>query len=220
MRRLLFYSWFLLIVRPFVRLVLGVAVIGGRHLRIDAPAIIIANHNSHLDAAVLMDLMPLRKLHRVRPVAAADYFEQTRLRRIVFQSCMNVLPIRRDRVTREHNPLRAMVEAIGRGETLILFPEGRRGEPEKRSAFQNGIAHLILKCPDVPVVPVFMRNLGFSLPRGDFVPVPMFCDVFVGRPRTFTGTRDEIMEKIEATFARLRAAAERLHPSAPPEDDR
>ncbi|MCI0676258.1 MAG: 1-acyl-sn-glycerol-3-phosphate acyltransferase [Phycisphaerales bacterium] len=212
--------WFLLIVRPVVRLLIGVAVFGREHLKLDRPTIIIANHNSHLDALVLMDLFPLRALNSVRPVAAADYFTRHPVTNFIWRACMNVLPIRRDKVSKTHNPLKAMIDALDAGQSIILFPEGTRGEPEQLSKFQTGIAHLVAKRPDVPVVPVFMRNLGFSLPRGDLILVPLFCDVFIGRPRHFSGDRQTIMSHVADCFAKLQALAERLRPSDLPEDDR
>jgi 1-acyl-sn-glycerol-3-phosphate acyltransferase len=220
MRNLLLYLWFGLIVKPVSRLFLGVSVHGREHLRIAEPTIFVANHNSHLDAAVLMDLMRLRDLPKVRPVAAADYFEQGPIRGFIWTRCMNVLPIRRDKVTRRHNPLQAMLDALDAGTSLILFPEGTRGDPEKLGEFRTGIAHVLAKRPHTPVVPVYMRNLGFAMPRGDLIIVPMFCDVYVGPPRIIGGNRSEIMQHLTETFAALIAQADALRPTTVPADDR
>ena len=59
-------------VRPMLK-ILGVRV-RRRALVPPGPCLVVANHNSHLDAAVLMSLFPLRRLPHVHPVAAADYF--------------------------------------------------------------------------------------------------------------------------------------------------
>lgn len=214
------YLWFNLLARPIVRLVIGVSVFGRERLKHESPVIIVASHNSHLDAIVLMDLLPRACLYTTRPVAAADYFQKHPVRRFIFETCMNAVPIRRDIVTKSSNPLTAMLEAIDAGNSLVIFPEGSRGEPERMAELKTGVAHLIHKRPDVPVIPVFMRNLGFSLPRGDIVLVPMFCDVYVGKPRTITGARAEIMRQIAASFDELRVVAERVHPAEAPADDR
>jgi 1-acyl-sn-glycerol-3-phosphate acyltransferase len=220
MRNLLLYLWFVLIIKPIVRVFLGVSVHGREHLRFNQPTIYVANHNSHLDAAVLMDLMRLRDLPKVRPVAAADYFEQGPIRNFIWKRCMNVLAIRRDKVTRTCNPLEAMLDALDAGTTLILFPEGTRGDPEKLGEFKTGIAHVLAKRPHTPVAPVYMRNLGFAMPRGDLIIVPMFCDVYLGPPRIIQGGRGEIMQHLTNAFHELTAQADALRPAEAPPDDR
>jgi 1-acyl-sn-glycerol-3-phosphate acyltransferase len=220
LHRIMFYAWFWLIVKPIVHLLIGVAVFGRHSLNLREPSIIVANHNSHLDALVLMDLLPARCLCKVRPVAAADYFEKTRMTSFIWRWGMNVLPIRRDKVTRTHNPLQAMVDRLDAGESLLLFPEGTRGEPERLSKFQTGIAHVLEKRPNVPVIPVLMRNLGFSMPRGNLVVVPLFCDVFIGKPRQLQGQRAEVMRQLQECFDDLIAVADRLRVSEAADDDR
>ncbi|MES9854313.1 MAG: 1-acyl-sn-glycerol-3-phosphate acyltransferase [Candidatus Thiodiazotropha sp. L084R] len=52
MSRLLQFLFFILIVKPLVLIVLGLNVRRKTHLPAEGPAIIIANHNSHLDTIV------------------------------------------------------------------------------------------------------------------------------------------------------------------------
>lgn len=197
-------AFFLLIVRPVLLIVLGMNVRGREHLPTNGPAIIVANHNSHLDTLTLMALFPLRDLPRLRPVAAADYFLQNKWLAWFAMNIIAILPIERGGMKR--NPLADMEEALDRGEILILFPEGSRGEPEKRAEFKRGVAYLARARPDVPVHPVFMHGLGKALPRGSLILVPFNCDVIAGAPfRYGESTTAAFMETLEERMLDLAA---------------
>ena len=85
-----------------------------------------------------MTLFPLRLLPKVRPIAAADYFLRNRLLAWFSLKIIGILPIDRHQKGVHTDPLAGMVEALGRGDIVIVFPEGSRGEPEKLGEFKTG----------------------------------------------------------------------------------
>lgn len=194
---------FALAIKPFMALFIGLRVRGREHLATSEPFVLIANHSSHLDTISLLSLFPLNRLRRIRPVAAADYFERNRFVSVFTKTLFNILPIARKNITTENNPLRRMREAIEAGDSLIIFPEGTRGSGEQIGEFRSGVAHLIEKMPDVPVIPAYLVNMGRSLPKGEFIPVPFFCEIRIGPPRLYSGSRQDITKALETAVREL-----------------
>ena len=211
MNRLLRSLFFWLVVRPVILVGLGLNVRHRERLPGSGPAIVIANHNSHLDTMVLMTLLPSHLLPRVRPVAAADYFLKNRVLAWFALQIVGILPIVRGGRAAGSDPLAEVHAALGRGEIVLLFPEGSRGEPERLADFKSGVFHLAAAHPEVTVVPVFLHGLGKSLPKGSAVPVPFFCDVFVGGPLPPPADKriymQELRERMDALACEGRFAA-------------
>ena len=195
---------FALLVRPFMALFIGLRVRGREHLPQSGQFILIANHSSHLDTASLLSLLKITELRRVRPVAAADYFERNAFISILSKTIFNILPIARKDIKSENNPLRSMQAALEAGQSLIIFPEGTRGTGGELGPFRSGVAHLIEKMPDVPVVPAYLVNMGRSLPKGEFIPVPFFCEARIGPPLIINGSRQEIIRSLETAVRELK----------------
>jgi 1-acyl-sn-glycerol-3-phosphate acyltransferase len=172
--------FFWLVIRPVVLIGLGLNVRHRERLPRAGPAIIVANHNSHLDTVVLQTLFPSRLLPRLRPVAAADYFLKNRFIGWFALKIIGIIPIERKGRAPDEDPFTAVHTALEAGDMVILFPEGTRGQPEELGEFKSGVAHLAKQHPQVPVIPIHMHGLGKAMPKGSIVPVPFYCDLFVG----------------------------------------
>lgn len=194
-----------LVIRPVVLVVLGINVRRRHRLPRKGPAILVSNHNSHLDTVVLMSLFRLRDLARVRPVAAADYFLRNPLLAWFSRTVMGIIPLQRA-ISREEaaGALDPIVAALEAGDIVVIFPEGTRGEPEEMGRLKNGVSRLAERCPEVPVIPIYLHGLGKALPRGEFLLVPFFIDVFVGETLGWVGDRARWMTSLTESLASLR----------------
>ncbi len=197
--RRVFFSF----IRLLLILLLGMTVRRRNLLPEKGPAIVVANHNSHLDTLMLISLFRLKRLPNIRPVAAADYFMKNKALAWFATRVIGIIPLERESASRSYDPLQPCCDALDRGDVIILFPEGSRGEPEQLSQFKKGIAHLAERYPNVPVTPVFIHGLGKALPKDDFVLVPFFCDIFVGEALLFKTGRLEFMETLGQSFRAL-----------------
>jgi 1-acyl-sn-glycerol-3-phosphate acyltransferase len=169
---------FALIIRPFLSVFMGLAVRHRQNLPDKGPAIIVANHNSHLDTLSLMAQMPLRALWQVRPVAAADHFGSGPaglFARFILQAIL--IDRRCGLGVKALDPVLA---ALDEKRIIIFFPEGSRGAPEVLGSFRHGISHLAQARPDVPVIPVYLHNMGKCMPKGSWLFVPFKCQMIAG----------------------------------------
>lgn len=198
--RFLFFTFF---IRPIALIVLGLNVRHRERLPTSGPAIICANHNSHLDTLVLMTLFSTQMLPQLRPVGAQDYFFRYGWLKWFSMKIIGIIPLDRQiRKTKTH-PLAPISDSLERGEIVILFPEGSRGEPEEIGEFKSGIAHLAKKHPDVPIYPIYMHGLGKALPRGEAILVPFFCDIFVGEPIRYAGDKATFVSDLSTSVDEL-----------------
>lgn len=203
MKKYLKILFIVVIVRPVVMLLLGLNTIGREQLPLKGPAVIVANHNSHLDTMVLLSLFPLSILHKVRPVAAADYFLRNRWMAWLSLNCIGIIPLNRSGIATKESLFADCHKALDNKEILIIFPEGSRGDPEQMGNIRKGVYHLVKDRGDTNVIPIVMHGLGRALPRGESLLVPFNCDVVIGPRLPRANDSNRFIENLAKAFSNL-----------------
>jgi 1-acyl-sn-glycerol-3-phosphate acyltransferase len=194
---------FFVVVKIVVLLIIGLQIRHLDRLPKSGAAIIVANHNSHLDTLILMSLFSLSMLHNIRPVADEQYFlHQNRGLAWFATQVLNIIPVARESLCHRTFRDRATA-ALGAQQMLILYPEGTRGEPETLATLHSGIAHLAKHHPQVPIIPVFLHGAGKALPKGEWLMVPFICWVLIGEPLYWSGSKPNFMQELRDRFASL-----------------
>ena len=132
--------------------------------------IVVANHNTHIDTFILFRLFALARVDSVRVVAAKDYFSKG-FCGLVGRALFNLILVDRGASNAEE-AMAPIHDVLNRGDSLILFPEGSRGEPGVLQRFKTGIGKIAMDFPDIPVFPVYLHGIEKTLPKGGSVPVP------------------------------------------------
>lgn len=188
---------------PVSCLWLGIHVRHRERLPLRGPAIVAANHNSHLDILALLSLFPLSAIHMVQPAAAADYFCKNAMIKWFALNLVGIIPVMRGGSKGDCDPLDDCYRALEQGKILVIFPEGTRGEPEQMAELKCGIWYLAKRFPEIPVIPIFMRGLGKSMPRGASIPIPMFGSMAIGRALHGNLEKSVFMAQLKERFHQL-----------------
>jgi 1-acyl-sn-glycerol-3-phosphate acyltransferase len=164
-----------------------------------------ANHSSHMDAIIIWSSLPQEVRALTRPVAAKDYWMAGPVRRFMATKLFNAILIDRTNIKAHQSPVDYMIREIGHEHSLIVFPEGSRGDGREIGEFKSGLYYLAKKRPDLELIPVHLNNMNRVLPRGEVLPVPLLTCITFGPPLWL-----EAGEPKADFLARAREAVRRL----------
>ncbi len=167
---------------------------GEEHLWSERPAVFIFNHQSALDA-VLMIKMVRRDVTGVgkKEIKSNPIFGP------VFGAAGVVFIDRFDR-KKAIEALKPAVQALREGRSLVIAPEGTRSLTPRPGPFKKGAFHIAMQA-GVPIVPVVFRNVLDAMPKDATVVRPATIEVVVLPP---IDTREWRVEEIDRHIAEVR----------------
>ena len=166
-----------------------------------------ANHQSHFDWVLIWASLPRELRAATRPIAARDYWTSSPLKTWLTSNVFNAIYVSRTRSTPDEDPLEPLVEALSRGDSLVIFPEGTRSNKGEPQVFKAGLFHLAEQFPQVKLIPTWIDNVQRVMPKGEVVPVPILCTVTFGAPMQLQEGEDK-----RAFLERARAEVMALKP--------
>lgn len=201
-----------LVLRGWMRLYHRLCIDGHENLPESGSFILVCNHTSHLDTLSILCAIPLTKINRAFPAAAADYFFSSVPRSAVSAILINALPF--DRQVKGAESLTVCSELLANeGNILIIFPEGTRTTTGDMGRFRSGIGRLVVGT-DLPVVPCHLDGGLRAWPKGKLWPRPFRLHLRIGRPRTYVNLEKtsesvfKICSDLERRVAELGRASE------------
>ncbi|MDT8412757.1 MAG: lysophospholipid acyltransferase family protein [Vicingaceae bacterium] len=206
MQKLVLNIIYSFLLRGFLKIFVGVKFSKAEFLLEEEQFIIVANHNSHLDTMTILASLPSKIIHKVKPVAAADHFGRTKLKEKLTNFFVNTLLIqrKRDKENPENDPINKMIKALDDGYSLLIFPEGTRGEPEISQPLKPGIAIVLANRPKVKYVPAYMKGMGKAMPKNDNLILPYNSVLIYGKPSNIDNIETEqILSQIQKDFIDL-----------------
>ena len=177
---------------------------GRKHIPQTGPILIVVNHASHLDP-LLIGAVCFRRMFRY--MGKEDLWKGSRTFRFMMEN-LGAFPVRRGAADRD--ALRYASDLLDAGQALVLFPEGTRTRDGSIGEAQPGVAMILSKHPDVPILPLRIDGAFKAFGRGMRHPAPHRITITIGptftlahkfqeqksRKQLYREIGDEVMERI------------------------
>jgi 1-acyl-sn-glycerol-3-phosphate acyltransferase len=205
MKKIVLIFFYSLFWRNFLKLIIGLNYINREILFKSKQFILIANHNSHMDTMAIMSSIPIKNISKTHPMAALDFFGGNKIKKFLMRNLINATLIDRNPELQKEKPIQIMDDILKKGRSLLLYPEGSRGISHNISNFKNGLAILIQNNPNIDVIPVYLKDIHKTLPKGSKLIVPFKCKIIFGQPIQFDSyDLNDILVKSQCSLIELK----------------
>ncbi len=207
-----------LLMRPAIVLLGWPRIEGREHLRgVKGPLLVVSNHVGDVDGGFILTALPARFRHRLATATGGEALEALRtpgaergffgriydrMQWILGVSLLNLFPLPRQAGFRRSFAYAG--EAVDRGYSVLVFPEGRHTTDGKLCPFRAGVG-LLARNLGIPVLPMRIDGLFEVKNAGRRFAAPWKIRVRIGEPMTFARGSDpqEIAEELQRAVERL-----------------
>jgi long-chain acyl-CoA synthetase len=207
-----------LLMRPAIVLLGWPRIEGREHLHgVKGPLLVVSNHVGDVDAGFILTALPARLRHRLATAAGGEALEALRtppadrglfariydrIRWTLGVSLLNLFPLPREAGFRRSFAYAG--EAVDRGYSVLVFPEGRHTLDGEMNPFRAGIGLLAANL-GIPVLPVRIVGLFEVKQSGRRFAAPGRIRVSLGKPMQFEpGTEpEEIAARLQTAVSSL-----------------
>ncbi len=198
--------------RPAMLLLGWPRVIGRENLSgVQGPLLVVSNHVADVDIGFIQAALPARLRHRLATATRGEDLERLRspaadrglfggaydrLRWVLGVSLLNLFPLPRDSGFRKSFGYAG--EAVDRGYSILVFPEGMHSKDGTISIFRSGVG-LLANNLRVPVLPMRIDGLFEIKKAGRRFAAPGKIQVHIGKLVQLAGDSDpeEIARKLQ-----------------------
>jgi 1-acyl-sn-glycerol-3-phosphate acyltransferase len=200
----LWYEFLRFVFRVTAVVVFQIRVFGRENVPKRGGALVVSNHQSHLDP-ILVGLACDRRLNFV---ARDTLFGFAPFRWLIYS--LDAIPIDREGIGL--GGLKESLRRLKDGEMLVIFPEGTRTQSGNVGELKPGFLALARRAK-VPLLPVAVDGAYDSWPRRNLLPQPAMIYVCLGQPLdpeemsclNDTALLAEVDRRIRAAHAAARA---------------
>jgi long-chain acyl-CoA synthetase len=173
---------------PLTLIMCRVRTIGVEKLaKVKPPVLFVSNHVTDVDAALIISALPWRWRYRMAIAMAGEILREWRVNSklwyVLGAALFNVFSLPRQSGFRQSFAYAG--EAVDRGFSILIFPEGTETKDGRIQPFKAGIGLLVSEL-NLPVVPVMLRGLFEVKQRDQRFVKPGTVSVTFGEPITFT----------------------------------
>jgi long-chain acyl-CoA synthetase len=187
-----------LLLRPAVFLLGWPQVYGREHLSgVRGPVLVICNHISDVDVGFVLTALPAHLRDRLAIAAGGEAMEilrtppahrrllgraRDRVKWVLGAALLNLFPLPREAGFRQSFEYAG--EAVDRGYSVLIFPEGQHTTTGRPIPFRAGIG-ILVNSLDLPVVPMRINGLYELKQSGKKLARPGQISVRIGEPMKF-----------------------------------